>query len=84
MAACYFTHPRLDLKPRLPASLFRSQPKFMLTLTILYELEVDDIVSGMPLGAFGLNVFGVRVISADCVPSTSMTLTESTGVVVLL
>lgn len=52
----------------------------MLTLTILYELEVDDIVSGMPLGAFGLNVFGVSVISIWGV-DPQMTLTESGGVV---
>lgn len=32
----------------------------MLTLTSLFELEVDDIISGMPGGAFAANVFAVR------------------------
>ena len=34
--------------------------EFMLTLTSLFELEVDDIISGMPGGAFAANVFAVR------------------------
>lgn len=35
-------------------------PEFMLTLTSLFELEVDDIISGMPGGALTANVFAVR------------------------
>ena len=34
--------------------------EFMLTRTSLHELEVDDIISGMPGGAFAANVFAVR------------------------
>lgn len=51
----------VSIAEALPLNWLWFHQEFMLTLTSLHELEVDDIISGMPVGAFAQSVFAVSI-----------------------